>query len=236
MDATGRRPEEWACRMGLVYLVKTPTVRHLTLSLNLIFFLAVSHAQRLYTLTFKDARFNYILTADSLVSPDSVNYDCVIKKIQIADRKSNRVLQVITPPENNPPADVSLAELFIIEDMNFDRVNDIRLMRFMPAAPNTPYYCWTYDTVVRRFVRNRVLEEITSPRFDPKAKRIYSFWRGSCCDHGLSTYKYINGRPVKIEEWEEAMDGSDTSRYITTEKKLVKGQWKVKRTVVIGGQ
>lgn len=27
------------------------------------------------------------------------------------------------------------------------------------------------------------------------------------------------------------MDDSDTSKYITTEKRLVKGQWKVKRTV-----
>lgn len=113
--------------------------------------------------TYKDARFNFILTMDSVLSPDSVNYDRIVKKITILDRKSKKVVQVITPPENATPVNLTADELFIIEDMNFDRFNDIRMVQFMPAGPNIPFYYWIYDTVSHKFLRNTPLEDITSP-------------------------------------------------------------------------
>ena len=100
---------------------------------------------------------------DSVLSPDSVNYDRIVKKITILDRKSKKVVQVITPPENATPVNLTADELFIIEDMNFDRFNDIRMVQFMPAGPNIPFYYWIYDTVSHKFLRNTPLEDITSP-------------------------------------------------------------------------
>jgi hypothetical protein len=115
--------------------------------------------------------------------------------------------------------------------MNFDGIDDIRLVQFIPAAPNIPYYFWIYDTTTNEFVRNKELEKITSPEFDSKQKRIFSFWRASCCDHGQSTYKYINGRPTLIEESEVAVDPNDDNKNITTVKKLKNGRWKVTKTI-----
>ena len=184
-----------------------------------------------HKLIYSDTRFQYVLTVDSVLTTDSVNYDCVVKSIKILTIKNHKLIQVIIPEENHPFCNLPQNQLFIMEDMNFDGINDIRLVQFLPAAANVPYYCWIYDTAANRFIRNKALEKITSPDFDPKKKLIFSFWQASCCDHGLSTYKYINGHPTLIEQSEFAEDEVDTSKYILTVKKLINGKWKRTKTI-----
>lgn len=180
-------------------------------------------------LTYGDKTFSFTLLVDSTLTGDSVNYDCVVKSIIITRLKDKKHLQTITPDENYPSCTLPQDQIFIIEDINFDGYNDIRLLQFLPAAPNLPYYYWTYNATTQKFQRQKALEEISSPEFDPKKKLIYSFWRGSCCDHGLSTYRYINGKPTLIEESEVK---EEDGKVITTLKKLVNGKMKlVKRTV-----
>ena len=136
-----------------------------------------------------------------------------------ATGSGHRVLDVMCPAFDRQPHVTG----------NFDGYNDIRLLQFLPAAPNLPYYYWTYNPTTQKFQRQKALEEITSPDFDPKKKLIYSFWRGSCCDHGHSTYKYINGKPTLIEETEVK---EEDGKVITTLKKLANGKMKlVKKTV-----
>jgi hypothetical protein len=128
------------------------------------------------------------------------------------------------PEENYPSCGLPKDQVFIVEDMNFDGYADIRLLQFLPAAPNLPYYYWTYDPTTQRFQRQKALEEITSPEFDSKKKLIYSFWRDGCCNHGLSTYKYMKGKPTLIEDSEvKEEDGLVT----TTIKKRVDGKMKL---------
>jgi hypothetical protein len=180
-------------------------------------------------LAYSDKLFSFTLLVDSTLTADSVNYDCIVKSITVTRLKDKKQVQVLTPEENYPSCGLPKEQIFIIEDINFDGYNDIRLIQFLPAAPNIPYYYWTYNPSTQKYQRQKALEDITSPDFDHKKKLIYSFWRGSCCDHGLSTYKYFNGKPTLIEESEiKEEDG----KVITTLKKLVNGKMKlVKRTV-----
>lgn len=141
------------------------------------------------------------------------------------------MIQVITPGDNSPGCGLPPDQLFIIEDMNFDGVNDIRLVQFIPAAPKIPYYFWIYNATTNRLVRNKALEKITSPDFDRKRKLIFSFWRASCCDHGQRTYKYINGRPTLIEESEVAVDPTNDKKNVMIVKKFNNGRWKVTKTI-----
>lgn len=180
-------------------------------------------------LTYSDNIFSFTLLVDSTLTGDSVNYDCVVKSITVTRLKDKKQLQTIIPDENYPSCTLPKDQIFIIEDINFDGYNDIRLLQFLPAAPNLPYYYWTFNSKTQKFQRQKALEEITSPDFDPKKKLIYSFWKGSCCDHGQSTYKYINGKPTLIEETEIK---EEDSKVITTVKRLVSGRMKlVKKTV-----
>jgi len=185
---------------------------------------ASAQGKRIYT----DDRFIYILQVDSMLSMDSTPHECRIASIAITG-KDGHAIQTITTGENYPGCELPENQQFIIEDMNFDGYNDIRLLQFMPAGPNLHYYYWLYDPRTGSFRQNTELEEITSPEFDSKLKLIYSFWRSSCCHHGLSTYRYVHGRPVMVEEnsLEETGD-----IIITTIKKRVKGQLKMISRVV----
>jgi hypothetical protein len=108
----------------------------------------------------------------------------VVKSISIIKKSDNKLMQTILPPENYFFCDMSQDQIFLVEDVNFDNINDIRLLQFLPAAPNLPYYYWVYNSITKIFQRQKALEEITSPKFDHTKRIITSFWRASCCDHG----------------------------------------------------
>jgi len=202
-------------------------MRKWTVSWIFIFYSTASASQA--KLTYSDKTFSFTLLVDSTLTSDSVNYDCTVKSIVVTRLRDSKPIQTIIPDENDPGCGLPQDQIFIIEDINFDGYNDIRVLQFLPAAPNLPYYYWTYNPTTQQFQRQKALEEITSPEFDPTKKRIYSFWRSSCCDHGLSTYKYINGKPTLVEESEVK---EEDGKVITTLKKLVSGKMKlVKRTV-----
>jgi hypothetical protein len=61
----------------------------------------------------------------------------------------------------------------------------------LPAGPNIPHQSWLYDPAAGRFVdAPAMLQSITSPDFDPEHQVISSFWRASCCEHGVSIYRW----------------------------------------------
>lgn len=79
-------------------------------------------------------------------------------------------------------------------DMNFDGHPDITIALTLPAGPNIPHQSWLYDPATQRFVDAPAsLQDITSPEFDPKHRIVYSSWRGSCCSHGVDTYRWKGG-------------------------------------------
>ncbi|WP_058912187.1 XAC2610-related protein [Entomohabitans teleogrylli] len=84
------------------------------------------------------------------------------------------------------------------QDVNFDGIPDLILAQFLPAGPNIPYQTWINDG--QRFVDAPPdFQEITSPDFDAQHQRITSFWRGSCCSHGVNVYRW-NGDDVELVE------------------------------------
>lgn len=124
-----------------------------------------------------------------------------VSVIRIYNTQSNSLIQQIIPGENWQISDDSLG--FILEDMNFDGYVDMRLMQFLPAGPNIPYYYWLWDVKAGRFVQNKALEQITSPWFDPATKQIYSTQRGSATSYRSETYEYIGGTPTLVEAVDE---------------------------------
>ena len=76
-------------------------------------------------------------------------------------------------------------------DANFDGWPDLIINLFLPAGPNIPSQIWLYDQKTDRFIdAPQALQEITSAQFDPKYRTIYSHWRSSCCEHGVSVYQW----------------------------------------------
>lgn len=191
------------------------------LSLLLIVLSNCSKAQKIQT--YSSNNFLFKLYIDSSLKNGGYSYDCIITKIQIINRQSKKLIQTIKMPENLFHCG-STSTTIDIEDMNFDKLVDFKILQFPSASPNLSYYCWLYNNKQKKFIRNKELEEITSPDFNPKNKTIVSFWRASGAHHGISTYKYFNGKITLVEESETYRDDTNVNKCIATNKHLIKGK------------
>ena len=137
-------------------------------------------------------------------------------------------MQTIMPPDNYFFCSMPQNQIFLLDDINFDGLNDFMIVQFIPASPNIPYFYWTFSNKTKQFQRDTTFEEITSPNFDKQQKLITSFWPSGCCDHGLSTYKYIDGKITLVEESEVATDNQEfPGKVVITKKQLVNGEMKL---------
>ena len=179
-----------------------------------------------------DSTFTYKVTTSTLPSTEGESLDCTIKSISVFRNIDNELIQTISLPDNSFFCSLPTDQRFIINDVNFDGINDVMIVQFMPSSPNIPYYYWIFNKEAQQFQRDSTLEEITSPNFKKDQKLITSSWRSGCCTHGLSTYKYINGKITLIEETEITDDTENPEQRITTRKKLINKEMKLtERTV-----
>lgn len=141
-------------------------------------------------------RFSYEtrLLADGLPEPEGDG--CPTPPLVSAIRLyKDGVLQQTLETESQGTCSIFTPVLF---DANFDGWPDLSIAQFLPAGPNIPHQTWLYDPVTGRFVdAPATLQGITSPDFDPEHQIVYSFWRASCCEHGVSIYRW---RGDELEE------------------------------------
>jgi hypothetical protein len=116
---------------------------------------------------------------------------------------------------------------FIVEDMNFDGYNDIRIQVNNPAAPNNSYYCWVYNPGKGVFVEDCALEALISPVFDQAGKLVHSYERVSAAGYLTWTYRYVKGVLTLLGESEITFEPA-TGERVETIKELVDGKWNTK--------
>ncbi len=142
------------------------------------------------------ARFPYEtrLLADGLPEPEGDG--CPTPPLVSAIRLyKDGALQQTLETESQGTCSIFTPVLF---DANFDGWPDLSIAQFLPAGPNIPHQTWLYDPATGRFVdAPATLQGITSPDFDPEQQIVYSFWRASCCEHGVSIYRW---RGDELEE------------------------------------
>ena len=97
-------------------------------------------------------------------------------------------------------------------DFDFDGLEDLAVMEFLPAGPNVPYLYYLYDKRQAKFVRNQALAKITSPEPQPDTKQIRSTWRSNAATSGLDTYAWRGGNLVLVSRFEDRHSGSSCER------------------------
>lgn len=115
-----------------------------------------------------------------------------IQTINIADVNSFGD-DTTTCPEPGTGSDI------VIEDMNFDGINDFRIIAMLPPGPNIPYICFLWDKKSGKFVHAEFLDDITSPEFDSKTKTVTSSSRESANKYRKDVYKYSGGKLVLVK-------------------------------------
>lgn len=106
------------------------------------------------------------------------NHPQLIKKIEVY--KEGHLTQTLTGFESHHPP--------LIEDINFDGYQDIRLK----IEEGHPVYYWLFDRTAEQFVRNMHLEQIPSPHFDPQKQEIQSSWHQGDHFYGTNYYRYTH--------------------------------------------
>ena len=160
-------------------------------------------------------------------------------KIKVYEGK-NQLLQTINIADVNSFGDdfttcpdPGTGSDIIIEDMDFDGINDFRIVAMLPPGPNIPYICFLWDKKLGKFVHADFLDDMTSPEFDSKAKLIISNNRESANKYTRDVYKYSNGRPLIIEtvitEYKKLKDANGKLKLyeVKTTQKLINGKMKV---------
>lgn len=183
----------------------------------------VSLAQK--PLTYSDSLFFYRVLVDTntLVSDYQ---ECSTKSITVLRAKDQKPVQTIKLDEDAFPCSWTEDDYFVVEDLNFDGHNDIRLMQSMGARGNTSYLFWLYDISSKQFVRDTSLEMLTNISVDAKEKTLASYWSVGCCEYGTNVYKYIDGKLTTIEEETMQLDYENEKEYVYILRKRENGEMK----------
>ena len=176
-------------------------------------------------LTFSDSLFFYrvVLDTNTLVSDYQ---ECTAKSITVLRVKDQKPVQTIKLDDDVFPCYWTEDEYFVVEDVNFDGRNDIRLLQSMGARGNTSYLFWLYDTAAKHFARDTVLETLPNPYVDAKEKKITSYWSVGCCEYGTDVYDYQNGQLVLYEEETMHLDTEKDNYLLTVKRRDANGEMK----------
>ena len=114
-------------------------------------------------------------------------------------------------PEGSEP------DALIVEDVNFDGYNDLRIMKYLPGGANVPYYFWIYNPAKEVFEENKAFEVVVSPTVDTSKKELISRQRVSAAEYHTEYYKTDGSEPILVRREERVFssDGSSVMKFFT---------------------
>ncbi|MGH7006688.1 MAG: XAC2610-related protein, partial [Alphaproteobacteria bacterium] len=83
---------------------------------------------------------------------------------------------------------------FVLQDVNFDRFNDLRLAVGPPDGDGTAYHWFLFDKDADAFVPTDVLDGLRDPLFNPRRRLISSSFKDERGRTGRVTYKWRDGK------------------------------------------
>ncbi len=152
----------------------------------------------------------------------SPNHVTAVDLTRGQDKKPFQVLQT----DIHPTIDLETVGILFI-DLNFDGHRDVALMAELPEGANVPYNYYLYDPETKQFVREPLLDVISSPEIFGEEKEIRAFWRLDASVSGQDIWQWRSGKPVitgRIEET-RAREGQCTARHyrlLSEKMKLVR--------------
>jgi hypothetical protein len=177
------------------------------------------------TRTLTDREFSYVLTIDTVLCGGTTGSICsTVKSIDIYTKANNKISQTIIPDEYLIDWFDS-SKVCIIEDVNFDGHNDVRLLNWTSINLQTSYWYWIYNASSGQFQSDTTLEEYTNPYFDSTSKTFHTWWRIGFENYGHARYAWNNGNLQLIASEEESWVYVDKGYLIT--KKTENGTIKI---------
>lgn len=170
---------------------------------------------------FKDSKYLYEVYTDTLPSVQSIHIY----------NSNHQEIQVIIPEEFIYDTWMDSSDVFILEDVNFDGHNDIRIVNVITPNLQTLYAYWFYDKQNGNFKSDTSLAKLWNVSFNPIEKTVHS-WGRTPSDYGHALYKWKNNELELLLSEEEFWITDGTGYRLTTQvingKTITKSQ-KIKR-------
>ena len=90
-------------------------------------------------------------------------------------------------------------------DINFDGYADLLLI-YSQGLQNIYYDGWLWDSASGRYVYVPEMRELSSPQFDAKTQRIYTYEHGSATDNVSGVWAWQDGNLVELRRDEVTYD------------------------------
>jgi hypothetical protein len=178
----------------------------------------------------------FVTTVRGRLREDMPEFDFEIE--EVLDKKEGvyRVRSIIVSENGKTLQTISIPELtsegqtrifpkvekqLILEDMNFDGYQDIRLYDTLGGGYRVEWVYLLWNPNKEQFEHEPALNDVPAmcmPSFDQENKKIYGMVRYSAGSHGAYTYEYIDGVLTKIvyelEEW-LYIDDEDLNQWLS---------------------
>jgi hypothetical protein len=176
--------------------------------------------------TFSDKDFVFALEVNRKPSADNQDVLCELKSLAVRRKSDGQQLQKLALEDILLDCFLEPGRMLLVEDINFDGRNDIRVLSLLDARLQSTFQYWLYDKKTGRFERAAQFEGLTSPSFEGKTRTITSVLRVGAADRTVEKFQVRKDgglelfyREVTSQSWQ---DGTTT---VTVSRK-VRGKWK----------
>ncbi|MBP6573927.1 MAG: hypothetical protein KA230_05725 [Flavobacteriales bacterium] len=182
---------------------------------SLLTFTPIAHAQWQTMVSREDI--------DLKVEVDSVPFEesegVYLETLSVDVFKGDRFLQRIIPPANCTwDRFFPWPKVLMIEDVNFDGLEDIRLLSWHSIEFYPTYWYWMFNADSKSFERDSTMDEIVNPTFDHGDSVVHSWWREGVTVFGNEEYEFDEeGKLILV--WSEVvgmMPGEDYALLVRT--------------------
>jgi hypothetical protein len=147
--------------------------------------------------------------------------DNTLGELEVTEEPSTTIVQTIeqfTDWGMIPSVSELEKSLLTPVDANFDGYKDLQILSNCGATGNCSYDFFLYDPVTNLFVHNEFLSNnLCSPEFDAKKRRITTHSNGSVSDWENDTYQYDDGtyKPIRreISTWDRKTEKVTVNTY-----------------------
>lgn len=184
---------------------------------------AEAATQRVHT--FRGNDFVFALEVNERPSADDASVLCEPKSVTVRRKPDGQELQKLALEGILLDCDVEPVALLIVEDINFDGRQDLRVLKLLDARLQSTFDYWVFDKKTGRFEKDARFEALSSPHFDAKTRTITSVSRVGAMDKTVEKFRLLkNGKLELIFREETSQYGPDGSLLVTTGRK-VGGKW-----------
>jgi hypothetical protein len=147
-----------------------------------------------------------------LIEPNDVNW-LYRFQVLVTDLYKNDTLQIFS---GDYPTSTDLKCAIELEDINFDNYKDLKILTNIGNSGNEGYDFWIYNTQKKKYLFDKELTDLIgeNPAIDNNEKTYTTGGFLGCASScwSYSTYKYIKGKLLEIQEITQQITDSMDSK------------------------